>query len=1290
MVFRTLLGLIVLVIVPVAHGTGPLPAGIRSPVKDVTRQATLQAFSNYIHQVYQPAAEKLMADDTEASWKYNTNITDHNEQEMIASSEKAAKFDKDIATHLRATFRDMDFSGNQTLKRIYDILTVLGDANLNEADFKQLQEVEARMKNIYSTAKICRLTNVHADNVENSCPTEHQLELEPGITQIIQSSRNETLLKHVWKSWRDATGKKMRTDYRRYVDLKNKGARMDGYEDNGAAWRSTYVEPILGYNDQDFIEEAEAIWQQLRPLYEQLHGYVRYHLRRQYPEARGINDTRGPIPAHLLGNMWAQQWSNLQEFSRPHPDKPSLDVSDAMVAQGYNATQMFHMSDDFFASLGLIRMPQEFWDHSMLQKPADRKVVCHASAWDFYNRKDFRIKQCTDIRMKDFITVHHEMGHVEYYLQYKDLEVPLRRGTNDGFHEAVGDTLALSVQTPSHLKSLGLLLESFDVTDPQLGENSLYSMALEKIAFLPFGYLMDKYRYDIFSGKIKPEQYNAKWWEYLVEYQGICAPVKRTEDDFDAGAKFHVPSSVPYMRYFVSFVIQFQFHEAMCEEAGYKGDLHRCDISAPELGDGGKKAGALLAKTLKIGSSQPWQYGIGNITKGRTQKMDARPLLKFFKPMQEWLTRRNQELGVTPGWNKDPDCSADKDFSKWMSEYNTQASIIMTNDVTASWNYQVHITDENEKAMLAASAVSAQFTQFKAKEMKRNFMAEDLLDAKQTRVLNKLGKLGDAALNQADFGRLGELKSQMEKTYSTAKVCKDRNVRLDIAKCPKDKQLELEPEIKEILDKSRDPEEMKYLWHAWRDATGKEIRKDYISYIELKNKAAVADGYMNTAEVWRAPYVEPAYNYSDADFLKEVKTLWEQMKPLYADLHAYIRIKLRDLYGEGVIKKLDGPIPAHLLSNMWGQTWLGLLDDTQPFKGKPALDVSKEMQNQKWDADKMFKISDKFFTDLGLIPMPQEFWNKSMLTKPNDREVVCHASAWDFYNGKDFRIKQCTAVNMQDLFTVHHEMGHVEYFLQYKDKWIPFRDGANDGFHEAVGDTLALSVSTPGHLQKLDLLKNYDVNDRDAAINFMYSTALEKIAFLPFGLVMDMYRYDVFNGLIKTADLNKKWWDYVAKYQGICSPVERNEIDFDPGAKYHTAADVPYMRYFVSFVIQFQFHEALCRASGHTGELHTCDIDGSKAAGKLMADALSLGSSEPWQVAMKKLTGQEKMDARPLLKFFEPLQTWLRTELEKRGQKAGWSEDPICASGSPDTSGVSRVFGSMFGFVAFFILFLVQ
>ncbi|GAU87321.1 hypothetical protein RvY_00195-2 [Ramazzottius varieornatus] len=983
---------------------------------------TVQAFQRYIRLVYQPQAEDVIYNDQEASWAYNINITGYNEELMIAASEETALFDQETAQYVRSSFSNIDFSSNMTLERLYDKLVLLGDANLNSTDFSELQEVQTRMQRIYNTAKICRNPSIHADDVLSKCPKDQQLSLEPDVSQILATSRNETLLRHVWKSWRDATGKKMHGDYQRYVELKNKASSMDGYADTGAAWRSTYVDTYTNYTDQMFLDEAEAIWQQLKPLYEQLHAYIRHKLKEQYPTVKALSNTNSPIPAHLLGNMWAQTWGNLQEFTRPHPEKQSLDVTEAMVEQNYTADTMFRKSDDFFATLGLIRMPQKFWDKSMIERPADNstKVVCHASAWDFYNRQDFRIKQCTEVTMEDFLTVHHEMGHVEYYLQYKDLEVPFRRGANDGFHEAVGDTLALSVQTPAHLKSLGLLMADFDINDPDLERNSLYSTALDKIAFLPFGYLMDKYRYDIFSGKIKPEQYNSKWWEHLVEYQGICSPVKRSDSDFDPGSKYHIPAGVPYMRYFVSFILQFQFHKAMCQEAGYTGPLHRCDVSAPELGDGGKRAGALLAKTLKMGSSQPWTQAISAITNGNSSRMDAGPLLEFFTPMQQWLTQKNAELGITPGWSKEPECSEETAFQAWLNLHNNESSVVKSAEMFATWAYQTNITKANELAMLEASNVAAAFAKRKTEEMLGLFPNPDeITDPLLRRAYEKLSKLGDAALSPEDFARLGAIRTEMEQVYSVAKVCNDTSIGIDMERCPQHQQMALSPEITDILHSSRDPEELLYYWSAWRDATGKKMRSNFTEYVGLKNKAAVADGYKDNAEAWRAPYVEPSYNYTDADFLEDADRLWNQMKPLYQQLHAYIRYKLWELYGNKTVPSLNGPIPAHLLSNQWAQTWVGLLDFTEPFPGKPQLDVTQEMQKQGWTARRMFNVSEEFFTDLGLIGMPEEFWKISMIEKPSDREVVCHASAEDFYDGIHFGIKQCTAVTMSDLLTVH-------------------------------------------------------------------------------------------------------------------------------------------------------------------------------------------------------------------------------------------------------------------------------
>ncbi|MED6240414.1 hypothetical protein ATANTOWER_020744, partial [Ataeniobius toweri] len=397
---------------------------------------------------------------------------------------------------------------------------------------------------------------------------------------------------------------------------------------------------------------------------------------------------------------------------------------------------------------------------------------------------------------------------------------------------------------------------------------------------------------------------------------------------------------------------------------------------------------------------------------------------------------------------------------------------------------------------------------------------------------------------------------------------------------------------------------------------------------------------------WRSLYETPTFE-------EHLEALWKELEPLYLNVHAYVRRALYKHYGTKYIN-LKGPIPAHLLGNMWAQTWSGIMDLVMPYPDATQVDATPAMVAQGWNSTRMFQESDRFFTSMGLLPMPQEFWDKSMLEKPSDgRQVVCHASAWDFYNRKDFRIKQCTVVTMDDLITVHHEMGHVQYFLQYKDQPVSFRDGANPGFHEAIGDVLALSVSTPKHLQSIGLLDKVESN-HESDINFLMSMALDKIAFLPFGYLMDQWRWKVFDGRIPSSEYNKEWWNLRLKYQGLCPPVTRTEDDFDPGAKFHIPANVPYVRYFVSFIIQFQFHKALCDAANHVGPLHTCDIYQSKEAGKLLGDVMKLGYSKPWPEAMAMITGQSKMSAQPLMQYFQPLIQWLEEENNKNNEVRGW------------------------------------
>nr|XP_014345475.1 PREDICTED: angiotensin-converting enzyme-like [Latimeria chalumnae] len=1169
---------------------------------------------------YNSTGEEVFFKSVSASWDYNTNLTTYNQEKQINASLEEQEFSAVWGASAK-TFDDILETFPTSLKRLIRQIRVLGVANLKVEERQKYNTLLSQMDNIYSTAKVC------PPNQSTGCWS-----LEPDLVNLMATSRNYKKLLYAWEGWHNAAGVPLREKYKEFVTISNIAYQRDNFSDTGDFWRSWY-------ESSEFENDLEKIYQQLEPLYLNLHAFVRRKLYQRYG-AKYIN-LRGPIPAHLLGNMWAQQWNNIYDMMIPFPQKTNVDVTDAMIKKNWNATHMFKVSEEFFTSLGLLGMPQEFWDHSMLEKPKDgREVVCHASAWDFYNRKDFRIKQCTTVTMEQLFTVHHEMGHVEYYLQYKDQPITFRGGANPGFHEAIGDVLALSVSTPKHLKEIDLLSQFTNDTESDI--NYLLKMALEKIAFLPFGYLIDQWRWGVFSGRITPQDYNYEWWYLRTKYQGICPPVARSAIHFDPGAKYHIPANTPYIRYFVSFILQFQFHKALCKAAGHTGPLHTCDIYKSKI------AGAELSKVLQAGSSKPWQEILEGLTGER--HMNAGPLLEYFQPVTDWLKEENRKCNETLGWPEfewrppvpdgypgDIDKIADEaQAQEFLAEYNRTAEKVWNAYSEASWTYNTNITEHNKQIMLQKSLEMSKHT-LEYGTRAHKFDYTDFLDGSSKRILKKLSELDKAALPEEELKEYNNILSQMETTYSVAKVCRDDG------KCHP-----LDPDLTEIMATSRNYSELLFAWKGWHDASGKKIRKDYEKYVEFSNKAARLNGHPDNGAFWRSLYESPTF---EADLEK----LYHQLQPLYLNLHAYVRQALHRKYGDKYIN-LKGPIPAHLLGNMWAQSWLSIYSLLVPYPEATQVDATPAMIAQKWNAERMFKESDNFFTSLGLIPMPQEFWDKSMIEKPTDgREVVCHASAWDFYNRKDFRIKQCTVVNMDDLITVHHEMGHIQYFLQYKDQPISFRDGANPGFHEAIGDVLALSVSTPKHLHSIGLLDTVNEN-YESDINYLMSIALDKIAFLPFGYLMDQWRWKVFDGRILKENYNREWWNLRLKYQGLCPPVPRTEDDFDPGAKFHIPANVPYVRYFVSFIIQFQFHEALCKATKQTGPLHKCDIYKSNAAGKLLGDALKLGFSKPWPEAMTLITGQPNMTAEALMKYFEPLTKWLIKQNEKNRVTLGWPE----------------------------------
>ncbi|MDG1306834.1 MAG: M2 family metallopeptidase [Porticoccaceae bacterium] len=478
---------------------------------------------------------------------------------------------------------------------------------------------------------------------------------------------------------------------------------------------------------------------------------------------------------------------------------------------------------------------------------------------------------------------------------------------------------------------------------------------------------------------------------------------------------------------------------------------------------------------------------------------------------------------------------------------------------------------------------------------------------------------------------LSAILTDMEGQYGAGKYCNEAGV------CKELQALEA------VLAKSRDYDELLDVWQGWRQVSP-PYRAQYQRFVEIANQGARDFGYRDLAELWKG-----GYDTDSQTFTRQTQNLWEQVKPLYNELHCHVRAVLSDTYGQDRVP-LEEPIPAHLLGNMWSQTWDNLYALVEPFEGVASLDVTSALVEQGYDELRMTKTAEGFFTSLGLPPLPESFYQNSMLKKPRDRNVVCHASAWDIDNGNDPRIKQCVEINEEQLGTLHHELGHIYYYLMYKDQPSVFKGGAHDGFHEAIGDTIQLSM-TPAYLEQMGLVDKV-VESPEATINKQMKLALEKIAFLPFGKMIDEWRWKVFSGDIAPEDYNAGWWQLREEYQGIKAPIERTEADFDPGAKYHIPGNTPYTRYFLSFIMQFQFHKALCDASGYTGPLHECSIYNNKVAGEKLGAMLAMGQSAPWPDAMEALTGQRSMDGSAIIDYFAPLNIWLKEQNQDRS--CGW------------------------------------
>lgn len=604
-------------------------------------------------------------------------------------------------------------------------------------------------------------------------------------------------------------------------------------------------------------------------------------------------------------------------------------------------------------------------------------------------------------------------------------------------------------------------------------------------------------------------------------------------------------------------------------------------------------------------------------------------LMEYFRPLHEHLKVANRQDEL-------------KAIKEQLGTHHQEAVQFCTALQNAEWDMSTDLGNaEKEEQYLLQIQFSASFAKNQYNTYFKDLNPDDYADDESvSRQLKYLTKLGTDILTPERLVELRNTNAAMSLVYNQATVCP-----FDRQDCDETVDgMPLNPDIERIMAESVDFDELKYVWGKWHDNTGTHMRADYAKYMEISNEAAVLNGFRDNGEMWR-------FEYEDDAFQENMLQLWSEVEPLYDAMHTFVRHRLIDTYGVDRLNVDDNLIPAHLLGNMWAQSWVNLFERIKPFPNASDIDVTESMREQ-FTVLQMFEESDRFYQDLGLKSNEMSYTGpKPIIEKPTDRLIICHASAWDFCDGRDFRIKQCTQVNQKDLVTVHHEMGHIQYYIQYAGQPMPFRKGANPGFHEAIGDLIALSVSTPQHLQKIGLLADYKDTEEDN-VNALLKMALERVAFLPFGLVIDMYRWEMFAGKVPTNGWNARYLQLREQYQKVRSPVERSEANFDAGAKFHVASDYQYMNYFVAHILEFQLHRAMCLEAGQLGPdkpLHKCDIDGNKAVGAKLAAGLSAGLSRHWSDTLETMTGDRVLKADALLEYFEPLRTFLERH------NANWS-----------------------------------
>ena len=556
-----------------------------------------------------------------ASW-ISSNFITYDSQKVIADYGT-----KSTLKSLERSREAASFDGLDTSKENQRMLNILKSSfvmppPLDEELASELSEITTSLEAMYGSGEYC-------------FDGEECYDLE-AFESIIDNSRDPKELLRAWEGWHEI-GKPMKPMYMRMVDIGNQGSVDLGYEGLSDLWFSKYDMPA-----EDFLDDTDRVWSEVKPLYDALHCHVRAKLNEHYGDE--VISKTGPLPVHMLGNMWGQSWSNIYDLVyEEKSDSKYIDVTKIINEKSLSEIEMVEYAEDFFISMGFKPLPKTFWERSLFVKPRDRSVVCHASAWNLDPaNNDLRIKMCIEKNEEDFITIHHELGHIFYYQAYNHIPTVFQAGANDGFHEAFGDLLTLSI-TPDYLVDIGFISEDDAEEAKQDPIGLLMKQALDGVVIVPWALMLDKWRSGVFDGEIDESNLNSSWWSLREEYQGINTSYERSENYFDPGAKYHIPGNTPYTRYYLASIMQYQFHEALCNLINYDGYLHECSIY------GNKEAGDRIISTMAMGQSLPWQDAFENLTGSR--QLSGKSIMNYYAPLKEWLDEENKNR--TCGWSEE-------------------------------------------------------------------------------------------------------------------------------------------------------------------------------------------------------------------------------------------------------------------------------------------------------------------------------------------------------------------------------------------------------------------------------------------------------------------------------------------------------------------------------------------------------------------------------------------------------------------------------------------------------------